>query len=216
MKKLFLILVCLPIIALADDCANAYKAGLDLYKQGQYVEAQAKFIAVAKICGDYADVWNKLKSCNQKLSEKQSQQALQIASLKAEIKQSEQTDKPNDAASSTVLGKEAMSIIKNIDSIKADAKQSKEQLKVANDSIAVLKGMLKDANADLEKLRKDVESLNQQIEELKKPAPAEEKDKKEIKSGKNAKQGKIKPQKAPKESTKKESTKKGTGKKDKE
>lgn len=169
MKKLFLILVCLPILAFADDCANAYKAGSDLYKQGKYAEAQSKFIAVAKICGDYADVWDKIKSCNQKLSEKQSQQASQITSLKAEIKQLSQADKTNDGASSAVLGKEAMSIVKNIDNIKEEAKQSKEQLQVANDSIIVLNNMLKDANAGVEQLRKDIESLNQRIDELKKP-----------------------------------------------
>ena len=173
MKKLFLILVCLPILVFADDCANAYKAGLDLYKHGQYVEAQAKFIAVAKICGDYADIWNKLKSCNQKLSEKQSQQASQIKSLKAEITQKEQM---TGKSSTSTLGLEAL---KNIDSINVQAQQSKAQLKVAKDSIATLNSMLNETNAVIEKLRKEVESLNQQIDELMKTASAKENTKKE-------------------------------------
>lgn len=159
MKKIFLVLVCLPILAFADDCANDYKAGLDLYKQGQYAEAQLKFIDVAKI-RDYADVWNKIKNCNQKLSEKISQQASQITHLKKQLEQ--MPKKPNEPTLSN-------------DSRRKEAEETiikyKKQLGAKDSIITNLNRKLNEANANLEKQHNDIESLNKQIAEMRKPAP---------------------------------------------
>jgi len=145
MKKILLILVvCLPVFAFADDCANAYKAGLDLYKQGKYAEAQVKFIAVAKICGDYSDVWNKLKSCNQKMSEKQSQQAAQIVSLKEEMHQLE-SDK---------------------DKAQSDYNGQSDLLSQTTAKLMTTQKELKDANGTITQLCADTTSLHKEITTL--------------------------------------------------
>lgn len=92
--QIFLILLFIPLIAFADDCSNAYMEGVRLYKSGKYVEAELKFIAVAKECGNYADVFKMLRYCNIKLSEslnesmkEQKRQAMQINNLKNENQQ---------------------------------------------------------------------------------------------------------------------------------
>ena len=156
MKKIFLLLVCLPIYVLADDCANAYKAGSDLYKHGKYAEAQVKFIAVAKVCGEYADVWDKIKSCNQKLAEKQTEQAKQLASLKAEMKKQE-----DSAKAKPTLNSEASNAIGKLIN---DLNSTKQKLQDANDTIGVLKTCIA---VQLDK----IDSLQQQIAEMTKPAP---------------------------------------------
>mgnify|MGYP003307656302 CR=1 FL=1 len=67
----------------ADDaCYNMYIGALKAYNSGDYIEAQRKFIIVAQTCGDYQEVYKKLRDCNTKLKEKQTAYANEISTLK--------------------------------------------------------------------------------------------------------------------------------------
>ena len=85
MKKIILLFgVLLPTVIYSQDaCYNVYKTALQEFNKGNYAEAQRKFLVVAKTCGDYSDVWKKLKDCNQKLADIQALQVTEITSLKA-------------------------------------------------------------------------------------------------------------------------------------
>lgn len=67
----------------ADDaCYSVYLNALRAYNSGDYIEAQRKFILVAQTCGDYQEVYKKLRDCNTKLKEKQTASANEISTLK--------------------------------------------------------------------------------------------------------------------------------------
>ena len=88
MKKIILLYAVFLSSAIYSQnaCNNVYKTALQEFNKENYAEAQRKFLVVAKTCGDYSDVWNKLKNCNQKLADIQAQQVTEITSLKSEKK----------------------------------------------------------------------------------------------------------------------------------
>ena len=104
MKKLFfLFVVILPSVIYSQDaCYNVYKTALQEYNKGNYTEAQRKFLVVAQTCGNYSEVWTKLKDCNQKLAEVQKQQAQKITKLTNDnntlTQQKKGTEQERDAA----------------------------------------------------------------------------------------------------------------------
>jgi len=83
MKKFFLFyFMLLPLLLQSQEaCNNVYKAAMQEYNKGNYTEAQRKFLVVAQTCGNYSEVWAKLKDCNQKLAEQQKQQSQKITKL---------------------------------------------------------------------------------------------------------------------------------------
>lgn len=64
-----------------DACYKVYLEALQDYSKSNYIEAQRKFVVVAQTCGDYSDVWSKLKSCNQKIAERERKHTTEISSL---------------------------------------------------------------------------------------------------------------------------------------
>ena len=198
MRKVLLILLCIPMLAFADDCADAYNAGNMLFKQGKYAAAQRKFIAVARECSGYSDVWEKIKSCTQKLEEEQSRQKGQIKSLTAENNEMKYTENQNyqprqrsysegsnRAYSERTYGSEAVAALNTIreqrdkyrnqhakDSIKI--LNLENQLKLKNDTIA---GLRETKN----NLSKQIEDSKKQIAESKKLTPNVDKLKEQIK-----------------------------------
>lgn len=101
MKKVILVLITILLGTFSyaqDACYKIYMEGLQEYNKGHYIEAQRKFVIVAQTCGDYSDVWNKLKSCNKIIAEKQSQQINLITSLKSEKQEIEAAKKKAESA----------------------------------------------------------------------------------------------------------------------
>lgn len=85
MKRIIITILGIFVIANAfaqDLCAEKYKQALSLYASGRYVEAQQLFIVVAQSCGNYVEVYKKLKDCNTKIKEKQTASANEISTLK--------------------------------------------------------------------------------------------------------------------------------------
>lgn len=98
MKKfIYIFIFCFSSFCYAQDaCYNIYREALQEYNKGNYSEAQRKLVIVAQTCGDYSDVWNKLKSCNKKILEKQNLQATEITILKNEKQKLETEKKKSD------------------------------------------------------------------------------------------------------------------------
>ena len=159
MRKIFLLCIFISASSFCfsqDACYNTYMDALQDYGKGNYIEAQRKFVLVAQTCGDYSDVWNKLKNCNKKLAEKQSQQVSSLSNekqqLEAELKKSEAENnkKLADAIGQTQYYKEQCKL-------KADSIQM--QLKwnlVWRDSVGNL-------NQRLDSITRLLDSANSQI-----------------------------------------------------
>lgn len=142
MKKILLILLIIPICAFADDCSNAYMSGLELYRQGNYIEAQQKFIAVAKVCGNYSDVFKMLKDCNAKSANQQKQSLatqkqndLQIKNLKTENQQLKAAKETAETKYNDLLKKSAA----KVNEMQNELDNTKNELIAAQSDINTLK-----------------------------------------------------------------------------
>ena len=163
MKRYILIfLLCLPIFILADECSETYKIGVDLFKAGEYTEAQRKFIAVAKVCGNYSNVYQYLKDCNTKLSEKlkqieASQKTLssQISSLKVE---KEQLSKAK-TKSETEWNNERAKLVGKV-------KGYENTIEQRNQTISNLERQLEEKNQSMELLREEIRKASNDAAEL--------------------------------------------------
>ena len=154
MKKyiLFFLLTFISSVGSAQDaCYNSYMEALQDYNKGNYQEAQRKFVVVAQTCGDYSDVWNKLKNCNKKISEKQQQQASQITNLKSE-KQQLEADK-----------KKAETELKSKEDLLT---HNKAMLSMTQNNLKNLQETFKLAYDTIELLRADTLSLHRKISEM--------------------------------------------------
>ena len=143
-----------------DACYNIYVEALQEYNKGNYLEAQRRLVVVAQTCGDYSDVWNKLKNCNKKLAEQQSQQ---VSSLSNEKQQLEAELKKSEAENNKKLA----------DAI-GQTQYYKEQCKLKADSIQMqLKGNLvwrdsvRNLNQRIDSITRLLDSANSQIKKVK-------------------------------------------------
>ena len=126
MKRIFVIIALFAsICVLADDCYDTYELGKELYQEGKYAEAQLKFIAVSKACGNYSNVYQYIKNCNQKLVETQKHQVSQINALKIQNHQLEDEKKKADTECNNNLANAAVQVRKaeNIVKLKSDTIQ---------------------------------------------------------------------------------------------
>lgn len=155
MKKLLFILLFIPILAIADDCSNAYMEGVRLYKSGKYAEAQQKFIAIAKECGNYSDVFKMLKDCNTKLSESLNESAnekkrlaTQLSNLKNENQQlaSAKNKLDDDLKAKTDLINQSS---RKLLTLQSDLKITRETLDIANGIIEQLRNDTSNLHAKL-------------------------------------------------------------------
>lgn len=201
MKKfLFLLFICLPMFALADDCSEKYRAGRSLYEAGKYAEAQRKFIDVAKTCGDYANVYRFLKECNQQLVNKQNQlvniqreQANEIASLKAEKKKLTEeldnlkTGKAQKNVENRNAAEQVLKALKDDNNRIKDEKErvEKEIVQLQCDKDSIQKSLV-DANAQIENLNKKLE--HPKVQKLLKKIEKQEAKATKKQKGKNQKQ----------------------------
>lgn len=140
MKKIILLFVVLTpfFINAQDACYNVYKNALQEYIKGRYTEAQQKFLVVAQTCGDYSDVWQKLKECNKKIADLQTKQTSEIQNLRGEI-QTLKTEKGT---------------------------LESERVKLTNDKSAAL-GQLKKSNETVEKIKQDIDNFRKDTASLK-------------------------------------------------
>ena len=169
MKKIVLILCAFaPIFLYADDCSNAYKAGLDLYKKGKYIEAQSKFIAVATECGDYSEVFNMLRACNKNIAEQQTQlvanhdkQEKQISSLVNENKKLK--DKQAIEAPVTSSPGSGQKLVDAFNAQKNTIESLQSELQTANGTITTLQNELQVANNDITSLRSELQKSNDNL-----------------------------------------------------
>lgn len=153
MKKNILLSLLTFVCSIAisqDACYNSYMEALQDYNKGNYQDAQRKFVVVAQTCGDYSDVWNKLKNCNRQLSEKQQQQSSQITNLRSE-KQQLETDKKK--AETELKSKEDLLI------------QNKAMLSLTQNNLKNLQSTFKLAYDTIELLRTDTAALHREIAE---------------------------------------------------
>ena len=168
MKKVLLILLAfLPVLMYADECSDAYKAGLSLYKNKKYVEAQSKFIAVVSKCNSYADVLSMLKVCNEKIKEEQAKQTKQIATLEIENRQLRNAANQAKAENtSTTRGEEAVLTINSTrKKLNEDLEVTRKDLQIANDSIVSLNHTIKHLNDSIVSLNKSLQSAHTTIDE---------------------------------------------------
>lgn len=125
-----------------DACNKAYITALQEYKKGNYTEAQRKLVVIAQTCGDYSDVWNKLKDCNALLAKQQTQQANKISLLEKNNAQLEKDKKKLEADTSMLS--------------RAKVKAEKD-----NASLRKCKGVLSQDTARLQsEIRHLVDSIN--------------------------------------------------------
>ena len=143
-----------------DACYNIYVEALQEYNKGNYLEAQRRLVVVAQTCGDYSDVWNKLKNCNKKLAEQQSQQVSSLSNekqqLEAELKKSESENnkKLADAIGQTHYYKEQCKG-------KTDSLQLQVQMNLT------LRDSVEKLNLRLDSITRLLDSANSQIKKAK-------------------------------------------------
>lgn len=176
MKKFFLsyiILLCSAFCYSQDACYTIYMEALHEYNNGNYTEAQRKFVIVAQNCGDYSEVWNMLKSCNSKIAERQKHQAAQIVSLRQEnsqlVKETENC-KTNVVAIKNELSEHKGYVIgqKNVikqydDSIKSlnyQLQQRQYSIVILNNTLDSLTTLLDTANVQIQILQAEKANSN--------------------------------------------------------
>ena len=149
-RGLLLIVLCTSSIMLfAEDIfLKKYEQAKLEYKNGNYAEAQRKFISIAEVNGNYLDVWDKIKECNLKIAEKQNRQAKEIRSLDAE-KERLAIEK----------GKTESELRSQIAGLKGEVLGQSQVLTQRNDSITKLNGAL-------DWLNDSISSLNTQLNNL--------------------------------------------------
>lgn len=210
MKKLFFILLFIPLLAIADDCSNAYMEGVRLYKSGKYAEAQLKFIAVAKECGNYSDVFKMLKDCNLKLAEslnesvkEQKRSATQITNLRNESQQLMSAQNKLDAdlkAKTDLINQSSRKLL----TLQTDLKTTQEALTSANGIIEQLQSDTSILHIELSGWENQCDSLKTALAECVLDTAANNSDIKVLKGKvKNAEKEKAKLQKEKSELEKK-------------
>ena len=210
MKKLFFILSFIPLVAIADDCSNAYMEGVRLYKSGKYAEAQQKFIAVAKECGNYSDVFKMLKDCNTKLFESLNESAnekkrlaTQICNYKNENQQLVSTKNKLDAdlkEKTDLINQSSRKLL----TLQSDLKVTQEALDLANGIIEQLRSDTSILHIELSGWENKCDSLKTALAECVLDTAANNSDIKVLKGKvKNAEKEKAKLQKEKSELEKK-------------
>jgi chromosome segregation ATPase len=210
MKKLLFILLFIPILAFADDCSNAYMEGVRLYKSGKYAEAQQKFIAVAKECGNYSDVFKMLKDCNTKLFESLNESAnekkrlaTQISNYKNENQQLVSTKNKLDAdlkEKTDLINQSSRKLL----TLQSDLKVTQEALDLANGIIEQLRSDTSNLHTEISERVNQYDSLKTALDECVLDAAANNNDIKTLKGNlKNAEKEKAKLQKEKSELEKK-------------
>lgn len=111
MRKLYVILIMLllPYCSVAqNDCSSNYGSALADFKAGKYAEAQKKFITIANVCGDYSEVYKKLRECNSQMVQAQNKLQTESKQLREEIDRLKaQNKKLNDEKNSAIKAKDA-------------------------------------------------------------------------------------------------------------
>lgn len=179
-KNVFtLIVLILGTIGFAQDaCYTIYMEALQEYNKGHYVEAQRKFVIVAQTCGDYSDVWNKLKSCNKIIADKQSQQTNLITNLKTEKQQLEaakkkvETSHINDMQNAAIQIKNAEKLIE----LKSDTIQMQRKWNLVwRDSVIKVNRRLDSISLLLDTANLQIDSLKTIIVQSEKPTKKKDK-----------------------------------------
>lgn len=168
-KRFFILFVFCPMLVLADDCSNAYKTGLELFKNGKFVEAQAKFIAVAGECGNYADVYNMIRLCNKKIANNQAQQTAEIASLKSENRKltedvEQEKGKKNNQNVELSKAVAQLQVLRSDTAVKnKELSKFKYQLQQFKDSIQQLQYDKDSIETSLESAQKQITMLQEEL-----------------------------------------------------
>ena len=181
MKRIFVIIALFAsICVLADDCYDTYELGKELYQEGKYAEAQLKFIAVSKACGNYSNVYQYIKNCNQKLVETQKHQVSQINALKIQNHQLEDEKKKADTECNNNLANAAVQVRKaeNIVKLKSDTIQMQRKWNL------VWRDSVMKVNRRLDSISLLLDTANLKIDSLKtililSEKPTKKKDKKQ-------------------------------------
>lgn len=152
----------LATISAQDLCAEKYKQALSLYASGRYVEAQQLFIVVAQSCGNYVEVYKKLKDCNAKIKEKQTAYANEISTLKEKNKKL--TEQYN-AKKSEYSDSQRRSAIR-IDGFKTKIKMDSIQLDSVSEVLKSTETKLYSAEKNIQRLKQDSALLRQELDSV--------------------------------------------------
>lgn len=157
------IIVLFAMSIYADDaCYNMYIGALKAYNSGDYIEAQRKFIIVAQTCGDYQEVYKKLRDCNTKLKEKQTASANEISTLKENNRKlTEQYNKKN-AECEKSLQKSAM----QIRGLEIKLKKDSVQLDSVSEVLKNTETKLDSAEKNIQRLKQDSALLRQELDSV--------------------------------------------------
>lgn len=179
MKRIFVIIALFAsICVLADDCYDTYELGKELYQEGKYAEAQLKFIAVSKACGNYSNVYQYIKNCNQKLVETQKHQVSQINALKIQNHQLEDEKKKADTECNNNLANAAVQVrrAENIVKLKSDTIQMQRKWNLVwRDSVMKVNRRLDSISLLLDTANLQIDSLKTIIVQSEKPTKKKDK-----------------------------------------
>ena len=178
-KRIFVIIALFAsICVLADDCYDTYELGKELYQEGKYAEAQLKFIAVSKACGNYSNVYQYIKNCNQKLVETQKHQVSQINALKIQNHQLEDEKKKADTECNNNLANAAVQVrrAENIVKLKSDTIQMQRKWNLVwRDSVMKVNRRLDSISLLLDTANLQIDSLKTIIVQSEKPTKKKDK-----------------------------------------
>ena len=171
MKKYILLLITTLICCggyAQDACSKTYMEALQAYQKGDYVDAQRLLIIVAQTCGDYSDVWKKLRDCNKKIADKQSRQAAEISTLKSEkqqieaLKRKAETDHNNDMRNAALQIRNAETLIR----LKSDTIQKQRKWNMVwRDSVMRVNHALDSVTLELHSVNEQVIALQTELAE---------------------------------------------------
>lgn len=179
MKRIFVIIALFAsICVLADDCYDTYELGKELYQEGKYAEAQLKFIAVSKACGNYSNVYQYIKNCNQKLVETQKHQVSQINALKIQNHQLEDEKKKADIEYRNSMSNAAVQVRKaeKLIELKSDTIQMQRKWNLVwRDSVIKVNRRLDSISQLLDTANLQIDSLKTIIVQSEKPTKNKDK-----------------------------------------
>lgn len=179
MKRIFVIIALFAsICVLADDCYDTYELGKELYQEGKYAEAQLKFIAVSKACGNYSNVYQYIKNCNQKLVETQKHQVSQINALKIHNHQLEDEKKKADIEYRNSMSNAAVQVRKaeKLIELKSDTIQMQRKWNLVwRDSVIKVNRRLDSISQLLDTANLQIDSLKTIIVQIEKPTKNKDK-----------------------------------------
>lgn len=158
MKRIFIIsfsLIVFSNLFAQDLCLEKIKDGISKYNAGKYIEAQQAFISVAQACGNYGDVYTKLRNCNDKIKQQQTANRTEISSLKTQNKSLSEQLSSLKSEHSELLRVSASKVA----TLEGQVTKTKEQLEKTNSNLA-------SANSTIVGLRKDTASLHLQLDSL--------------------------------------------------